>query len=89
LLGLLSDVSAPDFLLIPLALDPLEEPDTPVSELCELVPARLSDRRGDVDVSEPVVPDIPLEPDISDELTPSCCAVSESTLPVTFRLFDF
>jgi hypothetical protein len=82
LLGLLADPSAPDFLLVA-----LEEPETPVSELCEAAPDRLPDR---VEVEPDELSEL-VEPDMPEELalTPNCCAVSESTLPVAFRLFDF
>jgi hypothetical protein len=100
-LGLLLEASLPDFPReepetpvfelgdVPVRpLAPIEEPETPVSELCDEVPERLLERGDEVELLEPV-PDIPLESDIPEELTPSCCAVSESTLPVAFRLFDF
>jgi hypothetical protein len=80
--NLLSPAAEPDLLPVPLG-----EPGTPVSELCEEVPERLlpGEVEPPVELSEPLEPDIPEDA----ELTPSCCAVSESTLPVTFRLFDF
>jgi hypothetical protein len=99
LLGLLLELSLPDLLRDELEtpvseleevpdrlLIPLEEPETPVSELCDDVPERLLERRDEVEL---FVPDVALESDIPEELTPSCCAVSESTLPVAFRLLDF
>jgi hypothetical protein len=99
LLGLLLELSLPDVLRDELEtpvseleevpdrlLIPLEEPETPVSELCDDVPERLLERRDEVEL---FVPDVALESDIPEELTPSCCAVSESTRPVAFRLLDF
>ena len=76
LLGLLLELSLPDLLVL-LEEPELLEPDIPVSVL----PDRLDE----------LEPDVSEEPDMPEELalTPNCWAVSESTLPVAFRLFDF
>ena len=94
--GLLSRFALPGPVVVPnllfpaadpdAPLVPLDEPDGPVSELCEEAPELLVDRREEpVELSEPLVPDMP---DDETEPAPSSRAVSESTLPVTFRFFD-